>query len=305
MGRFVDKAGIQLLWDSIKKYVTDGTGADISDLSNRIDELVTSYGLTASEVTQLKSTLNTLVSNPDAAINSFNEITKFLENVDNTQSLEGILAGITKSITDGDAGEAKLRQDGDDEVKALVVKLHAAVTFGASKTTIEKGVSTAVTINHSAKFDGAALTYALEVNGEAVKSSYTISDTTTFSGVFKVDNADPKLVTDIAKSVTVNAYYPKYVGGSTKTTLTSDDITALTKQGISGSASGTANITSADDEYIWFCVPANMTINKVTLGGFAVPLEAAVTVAVTGKGNYKCYRSTNPLSAGARSFVIA
>ena len=42
-----------------------------------------------------------------------------------------------------------------------------------------------------------------------------------------------------------------------------------------------------------------------TLGGFAVPMEAYIERAVTGKGLYKCYRTSNPLSAGTRSFVIS
>ena len=201
--------------------------------------------------------------------------------------------------------EATARQSADDEIKALVVKLHAAINFSLSKTVVEKGVTTNITINDSAVFDGKALTYNLLVNGAAKAASYPVTNTTTFTGVFKINNADPKLVTDITKSATVNAYYPKYVGGSTKTALTSADITGFTKQTISGSAAGTANITSAANEYIWFCVPSTMTINKVTLGGFAVPIEAPVNVTVTGKDTYKCYRSTNPLSAGTRSFVIA
>lgn len=185
------------------------------------------------------------------------------------------------------------------------MKLHASISLSASKTAIEKGVPTNVSINHSAKFDGKNLTYTLMVDNAALASSYSVSDTKTFQCVFKINNADPKLVTDIARSVTVSAYYPKYYGGSAKTALTSDDVLALTKQNISGGAGGTANITSAAEQYVWFCIPSYMNISKVTLGGFAVPLEAAATVAVAGKGNYKCYRTTNPLSAGTRSFVIS
>lgn len=208
-------------------------------------------------------------------------------------------------VSNSVATEATARQSADDEIKALVVKLHAAINFSLSKTVVEKGITTNITVTDSAVFDGKALTYNLLVNGAVKAASYPVTDTTTFTGVFKINNADPKLVTDITKTAKVNAYYPKYVGGSTKTALTSADITGFTKQDISSSAAGTANITSGANEYIWFCVPSTMTISKVTLGGFAVPIEAPVNVTVTGKDTYKCYRSTNPLSAGTRSFVIA
>lgn len=203
------------------------------------------------------------------------------------------------------SAEATTRQNADDEIKALVVKFHASINFTPNKTVVEKGVTTNITFTDSAVFDGKTLTYNLLINGANKAASYPITDTTTFTGVFKINNADPKLITDVTKTAKVNAYYPKYVGGSTKTALTSDDITGFTKQSISSSAAGIANITSNANEYIWFCVPSTMSISKVTLGGFAVPIEAPVNVTVTGKDTYKCYRSTNPLSAGTRSFVIA
>lgn len=52
--------------------------------------------------------------------------------------------------------------------------------------------------------------------------------------------------------------------------------------------------------YMWFCVASQQSINKVTSGGFDVPLEAAVTV-----GKYKCYRSSNAVAAGEHKFVVA
>ena len=40
------------------------------------------------------------------------------------------------------------------------------------------------------------------------------------------------------------------------------------------------------------------------MGGFDVSLNAVATVAVDGRGNYKCYRSVKPQSAGSYTFEI-
>ena len=305
MSKFLDSSGVAVLWAAVKNLIDTGVATDITQIQSKLTELASKDSNLQSQITNLKTTLDTLTNNPDAAINSFNEIVNFLANVENSETLEGIIAGLTSSIASGDKTEADARKAADDDIMALIVKLHADIKYGANKTVIERGVSTPITITHSATFDGKPLTYTLQVNGAAVASSYSISEKTIFNGVFKINNSDPKLVTDIAKSVTVNAYYPKFVGGTTKTTITSADILGFTKMAISGSAAGTVSVTSKANEYIWFCVPTGMTINKVTLGGFNVPIEAVVTVAVSDRGNYNCYRSSNPLSASTRSFVIS
>ena len=64
-----------------------------------------------------------------------------------------------------------------------------------------------------------------------------------------------------------------------------------------GQYTATNNVTG---NYMWFCVASQQSINKVTSGGFDVPLEAAVTV-----GKYKCYRSSNAVAAGEHTFVVA
>lgn len=201
--------------------------------------------------------------------------------------------------------EATARQNADDEIINMIFNTHGNFTNSCSPSVIEKGVSTNVVVNTGVTFNGKALTHTVEVDGAAKATNYPLTDSHTFQIKYSINNADPKIVTTVNKTATVNAYYPKYYGGSTKTAITAADVTTLTKQGISGSASGTVNITSAANEYIWFCVPENMTIKDIKLGGFAVPFQSAITLAVSGKGNYKCYRTQNPLSAGTRSFVIS
>ena len=61
---------------------------------------------------------------------------------------------------------------------------------------------------------------------------------------------------------------------------------------------------STDGNYMWLCVPDTMTINRVTLNGFDVPMEAAQS-ASTSLGAYKCYRSSNALVAKSYTIVIS
>lgn len=196
-------------------------------------------------------------------------------------------------------------QSNEDETMALIVKLHAIITATASPSTIYKGENTNVNINHSATFDGKALTYTPMVNGSALANPYSINDTTTFNVAFNINNADPKLNTTITRSVKVNAYYPRYYGRADKTTLVSDDVLTLEKQPVAASSIiNDKTISSAIADYLWLCVPDGMTISEVSSSGFGVPMEVPITVEVSGKGNYKCYRSTNKVNAGSVTFNI-
>lgn len=214
----------------------------------------------------------------------------------------------------GDRGK-KLEEDVNeqqetlDSVMGIMNKQYYAVSISSNPnvSVIEKGVAQLLQINWNSTFDGqpTTSTFVVKQGDEIINvpsgaSSFNteINDTTTFS-VAGTRNGVTKTA-----SKTINAYYPKYYGGSTKAAIAVTDITTFTKQNITGNAFGTYTITSNDNEYIWFCIPSDMTINKVTLGGFNVPIESP-TYFVTGKGNYKCYRTANPLSAGTRQFVIS
>lgn len=203
------------------------------------------------------------------------------------------------------------------EMKEVLYTQFATVTCTSPTSVIEKGVNTSVTITWDFKFNGVSAvpdTMMLKngstvlVNDKTVKTyTESIDSTTTYTATAekKYGTTSTDKVTKSA-SKTISAYYPKYFGSSAKTTITSADITGMSKQTISSTAAGTYSVNVANDgEYVWWCVPSPMSINKITLGGFAVPFQPAATVEVTNKGNYKCYRSTNPLSAGTRSFVIS
>lgn len=71
------------------------------------------------------------------------------------------------------------------------------------------------------------------------------------------------------------------------------------------SPAGTYTVTvGADGDYLWFNVPATMSINGASMGGFAFPLEAPTNVTIGGVA-YKSYRSSNTLDAGTYTIVLS
>ena len=92
--------------DLLKRYVEkiDGKGLSTNDFTNtlksKLDSL-SNYDDTqiVSNIAKLQNVLDTLVSGDiSSKIESFNEIISFLENVEDSESFEGIVSGITNSI---------------------------------------------------------------------------------------------------------------------------------------------------------------------------------------------------------------
>lgn len=221
----------------------------------------------------------------------------------------------SSNIVDGMKELDKQIADGrHDEVwEVLYTQFTQISGFSVSPTIIEKGVDADITIRGNNLFNSkplvpetlsvkrgttvinstpiASLNIKDTLNTEDDRTTYTLSITS--NGVTKTATAN------------VNAYYPMYFGHSAKAALTGEDVLGLTKQAIKSSPNGTYNMTGiAEGEYVWLCVPSNFSITKVTSSGFGVPMAAAATVTVEGKGSYKCYRTEGALKAGNFNFVI-
>lgn len=196
-----------------------------------------------------------------------------------------------------------------DEINQILFTQYTALTMSRTPASFEKGVETDVTLNWSTKFNNQEITPdSIEVKkGSTVlttdKTLKTIGDNVSDTQAYSM-TAVIKGITKTA-SVTVNAYYPMYFGASAKDALASADVLALTKQPIKSSPAGNVTVEVGANEYLWLCVPSTMTINSVKSGGFDVPMAAPVTVAVDGKGDYKCYRSAGPFAEGTFNGVIA
>ena len=217
-----------------------------------------------------------------------------LEDAQKTQARENIGAASQKDV---------------DDINQILFTQYTALSMSRTPALFEKGIETEVTLNWSTKFNNQEIEPdSLEVKkGNEVltsdKTLKTIKDSVTNTQAYSM-TAVIKGITKTA-SVTVNAYYPMYFGASAKNALESADILAMTKQPIKSSPAGNATVEVGANEYLWLCVPSTMSVNSVKSGGFDVPMAAPVTVAVDGKGDYKCYRSASPFAEGTFNGVIA
>mgnify|MGYP002566455289 FL=1 len=221
----------------------------------------------------------------------------------------------SSNIVDGMKELDKQIADGrHDEVwEVLYTQFTQISGFSVSPTIIEKGVDADITIRGNNRFNSKPLVpETLSVKrGTTVINSTPIASLNIKDTLNTKDDRTTYTLSITSKGVTktatanVNAYYPMYFGHSAKAALTGEDVLGLTKQAIKSSPNGTYNMTGiAEGEYVWLCVPSNFSITKVTSSGFGVPMAAAATVTVEGKGSYKCYRTEGALKAGNFNFVI-
>ena len=205
----------------------------------------------------------------------------------------------------------------------IKVKLNGLWSDGVSKKVITYRKLGAVAIAASGNDYSASRTITLTkpVNDAAVTVKYTTdgsdpktsSTAQTYSGTFTLSsdatvkayaygNSDYMANdSDLSQKSFVVGYPTMKYGFHATRTMTAGFIAALAgskeTKNPAGQYTATNNVTG---NYLWFCVASQQSINKVTSGGFDVPLEAAVPV-----GKYKCYRSSNAVAAGEHTFVVA
>ena len=125
--------------DLLERYVEkiDGKGLSTNDFTNSLkDKLngLSNYDDTeiVRNVAKLQNVLDTLVSGDvSSKIESFNEIISFLENVEDSESFEGVIAGITSSIK---GVESKLSELGSkaQELKQYDATLNVGDYYASS-----------------------------------------------------------------------------------------------------------------------------------------------------------------------------
>ena len=189
-----------------------------------------------------------------------------------------------------------------NEINDVLFSQYTALTFSRTPSVIERGINTKVTLTWNPTFNGAyekpsaltvkrgATTLTTDTSLKTIQDTAGITETTTYS-----IEATIKGITKTA-SATVNAYYPMYFGGSASEEITSEELLALTKQSIKSSPAGQVTIPLTTGQYLWLCVPESMSINSVgILNSAPVGMEQYTVVAVSGKGNYRCYRSESAM----------
>ncbi len=222
-------------------------------------------------------------------------------------NIDTVTGNLNKEIAD--------RIENDNSIWEVLYNQFVQVSeFGVSPTIVEKGVATTININGRFLFAGEPVTPDTLIlkRGDALLSDRPVDnlsgtkdtlntndDTTTYSLSITAHGVTRNT------SAIVSAYYPCYFGHTTKTIIVGTDVLSFSKQSIKSSPNGTYSMSDiSQGEYVWLCIPSNFNINSVTSSGFSVPMEAAISVPVEGKGNYKCYRTSSSFVAGAFNFVI-
>lgn len=223
------------------------------------------------------------------------------------QNINNVDDKLDKEITD--------RTEGDNSIWEVLYDQFIQISgFGVSPTIIEKGVATDINISGRFLFAGNPLTpdtLTLKMNDHVISNRPVNNLSGTKDTLTTTSNRITYSVSITAHGVTKNAsatvstYYPCYFGHTTKTIIVGTDVLSFSKQSIKSSPNGTYSMSDiSQGEYVWLCIPSNFNINSVTSSGFSVPMEAAISVPVEGKGNYKCYRTSSSLVAGTFNFVI-
>lgn len=223
------------------------------------------------------------------------------------QNINNVDDKLDKEITD--------RTEGDNSIWEVLYDQFIQISgFGVSPTIIEKGVATDINISGRFLFAGNPLTpdtLTLKMNDHVISNQPVNNLSGTKDTLTTTNDRITYSVSITAHGVTRNAsatvstYYPCYFGHTTKTIIVGTDVLSFSKQSIKSSPNGTYSMSDiSQGEYVWLCIPSNFNINSVTSSGFSVPMEAAISVPVEGKGNYKCYRTSSSLVAGTFNFVI-
>lgn len=219
-----------------------------------------------------------------------------------------------KAVTEA-IGAVVTKHDGDmttvdsrlTELEKSQFPLTVATTL--SSTLLEyTGVAQTVVVSYNVKRKGVPVVpESLKAMIDAVVVSLTAASSGSYNATVNKDGSTSIAIQAVkdgmtaTETKTVQMVRAMYFGFSLYAAAASVDKVSLVKQAIKTSPGGTYTLTNSTDGcYLWLCVPDNMTINKVTLNGFDVPMETAVTIE-----KYKYYRSSNRLTNKDYTFVIS
>lgn len=138
-------------------------------------------------------------------------------------------------------------------------------------------------------------------NGKTLIHTLTITQATAGNIVY---TAEFTFAGGNKRTATATVYFVNklYVGsGSLYTDVTTDSHAVSARR----NPAGTYNVTVEESgQYVFFVIPATMSITKATLSGFDFPLDDPISVTVENI-DYKSYRSSNTNDAGTYQIVIS
>lgn len=232
----------------------------------------------------------------DYIVKGLEEMGKMRENLFSAEFGDGEDIGVTqKTLTE-------CRDNLQDQINAIVID-KAVVSLGVSPAAVFVGAESVITLTATSNTETSAI--KIKKYGVAVASGSGVSLTGRNSVIpvsaGNINYTAEFTIAGLSKtaSKSVAAVYPIRIGSGAAYV----EGTALSAP--KTSPAGTYNVAVGRDmDYVWFNVPATMTISKATMSGFNFPLEAAQAVEIDGVP-YKAYRSSNTYDAGTLTIVIS
>ena len=186
----------------------------------------------------------------------------------------------------------------EDRVFPLTIAVYGGGVF-------EKGTTKIVSIGWTLKAGDdtvqaeRATINGIEVNAEMQPFVFSISESSTYTVAAIYEGKR------VQGSTSAQFIAPMYFGFASAASVSDLDIKGLIKQAVKTSASGSYTLNNeVTGNFLWLCVPSVMRVDRVSCGGFDVPMEAAEE-AQTDVDGYKCYRSASAINSGDMSSVIS
>lgn len=206
-----------------------------------------------------------------------------------------------KSSHDLDLASVNDVEDLQDQIDAIV-NGNAVINLAASPSLVFVGVESEIAL--TATTDTEATAIAITRDGEPVASgtgtTLSATDTITPDEAGSTVYTAAYTIAGLPRSTTksVDAVYPCLYGAG------ADYAAAVNEATVRRTPAGTYNINVATAaSYVFFVVPATMSISSATMSGFNFPLQTPVDVEINGVA-YKSYQSANTYDAGIITVVL-
>jgi len=189
------------------------------------------------------------------------------------------------------------------QINRIVIGGNITVNLAASPSPIFVGRATTINLTATVSTSANIIkikkgdTVLIEGSGTSVTTSDSITPASAGNTAYTAEFTIGGLEKTASRSVA--AVYPIRVGTGAEYV----EGTALNTPKTSPAGTYQVNVAN-DGDYVFFNVPATMTINGATMGGFTFPLDAPQNKTIDGV-SYKSYRSSNTYDAGALTIILS
>jgi hypothetical protein len=298
-----------------------GGGASVASAVYFDNENTTLYGANVQDaVEELSSKVDSAVSNVVPTTNDNGDCVLGVETFGHGEDPEYQELPMPKASSYNDGVMSKEDSKLLHDMKQAAIADHMAmypleVQISGVSNPYEEGEENRIQINLEAFHKGEALSEGVKftVNGKEVNEQpYTLVATRSVNIPVSAEYAGYAYLGEeltLSKDVTLRivCVKPCYIGGNMFEDINFEDHVNESDgfaKYIKTSPAGTYTIGLEEAGYIWICVPLEMTVSKVTSGGFDVPVTEYRKTDLNDNV-YRCYRSDNKLVAGNYTITIS